>query len=154
VLPVGLVVATLAVVALAVCPTSTHAGTKPAPDRLWNRGFVATAIEADSPTPFSHPGQIEIFFNAEGWYPDEIQWTSSCRIAGLPTRIGRHRIWTRRPEAGWHRPHCQRWPERRTRWLVQFFRAAPRWRLVDGRLSLTTGHSVIRLRSAHLLHDG
>jgi hypothetical protein len=144
----------VATVALGLHPPSTEAGTRPAADRLWNRGFVATAIEVDRPMPFSHPGQIEIFFYAEKVVPGRDPVDSPCHHSSLPVHVGRHRIWKSKSEAGWRDEHCPRGPERRSRSLAKFFRSDPRWRLVDGRLSLTTGSSVIRLLPADVLHPG
>lgn len=152
----GVVVVLLALIALAVGilgvgPPRAHAVTRSAADRLWNRGFAATAIEADRATPFSHPGQIKVYFYAEGWYPNAVGWYSPCHRSSLPARIDRHRIWTGRPEAGGRDEHCPRGPRRRSRWLEEFFRRDPRWRLVDGRLLLAAGNAAIRLRPANLV---
>lgn len=151
-LAVGATVFAVAALVLGLWPPLTEAGTRSAADRLWNKGFVATAIEADRPTPFSHPGQIKVFFYAEGWYPDAIEWYSPCRHSSLPARVGRHRIWVSRPEDGWDHQHCTCEPDRRSRWLARFFRSDPLWQLAKGRLSLQADHSIIRLRSADVLH--
>ncbi|HEY0278381.1 MAG TPA: hypothetical protein VGC32_08945 [Solirubrobacterales bacterium] len=135
-------------------PARAHAVTRSAADRLWNRGFAATTIEADRATPFSHPGQIKVYFYAEGWYPNAVGWYSPCGHSSLQAHIDGNRIWTGRPQADGRDEHCPRGPRRRSRWLEEFFRRDPHWRLVGGRLLLRASNAAIRLRPANLVIPG
>jgi len=147
-----LAVATIAAIALSVCPSTAIARSVPAADRLWNRGFVATSITGEH-SPFERPGQIKIFFYALGFFPDAIQWHSPCRADEVPARIDRHRVWGGRPE-GSGGAHCTRRSDRKAGWLVRFFRAGPRWHLADGHLTLTTGRWEIHLKPKDVVFRG
>jgi hypothetical protein len=143
-LAAALAVTTIAAIALSGWPSAAIARSAPAADRLWNRGFVATSIAGDR-SPFERPGQIRIYFYAHGFYPDSIQWPEWCHEGGVSARIDRHRVWGIRPEGGGD-PDCPRRSQRKSSWLVRFFRAGPHWHLAGGRLVLVTGHWTMRLR--------
>ena len=144
-LAAALATAAIGTIVLSVWPSTGLARSVPAADRLWNRAFVATAITGGR-TPFDQPGQIRIYFYAHGFYPDAIQWPEWCHGGGISARIDRHRVWGGRPEGG-RDPNCPRRSQRKSHWLVRFFRAGPHWHLSGGRLTLAAGRWTMRLRS-------
>jgi hypothetical protein len=145
--------ATIVAIALSVWPSAALARSVPAADRLWNRGFVGTSITGDR-SPFDRPGQIEIYFYAQGFFPDSIQWHLPCRGGDVLARIDRHRVWGGRPEDGDGHANCPGRSDRKARWLVRFFRAAPRWDLADGSLTLRTRRWELRLAPKDVLYSG
>jgi heat shock protein HslJ len=113
------------------------------PDELWGLKFTSTAVtEGREPRPLVRDTHIKLGFIRHGGR-NGVGWSAGCNSTGA-------KAWVTAEEL--HLRHlvstligCPAELAKQDKWLSQFFRSNPSWRLSDGRLTLTSGRTVIEL---------
>jgi heat shock protein HslJ len=116
------------------------------PDELWGFKFTSTAVtEGGEPRPLVRDTHIRLGFIRHG-RRNGVGWSAGCNSTGA-------KAWVTADEL--HLRHlvstligCPRDLQHQDKWLSEFFRSDPSWRLSDRRLTLTSGGTVIELEEA------
>lgn len=115
----------------------------PAPDELWGREFVSTAVSEDGePQALFAETRVKVTFKKRDGYGD-VWWRARCNDWGARVAMTADRLVLGRilgTLIG-----CPGEREEQDEWLDRFFDSDPRWTMSDDRLTLESGEAVLEL---------
>jgi heat shock protein HslJ len=112
-------------------------------DELWGLRFTSTAVTEDGePRPLVRNTRISVGFERDVGR-DRMGWQAGCNGAGAKVRVTADELHIRHITSTLI--GCSAGLQQQDEWLSEFFRSNPSWRLSDGRLTLTSGGTLIEL---------